>query len=85
MYNALGLMGNANAAGVNHHDLQVGQVEHGNYLAKSSFFFGKKKTHVNKLWPNLEESTPVLPPSGLACGGAVGYPLFGLCSCVDPR
>lgn len=43
MYNALGLMGNANAAGVNHYDLQVLKVEHGNYLAKGSFFNGKKR------------------------------------------
>lgn len=43
MYNALVLTGNANAAGVNHHDLQVLKVEHANYFAKSSFFFMKTK------------------------------------------
>lgn len=38
------LMGNANAAGVNHHDPQVLEVEHANYLAKSSFFVKRKES-----------------------------------------
>lgn len=48
IYNAPALAGNGKAAGVNHRDPQVLEVEQANYLAKTSSFGKKKKIHINK-------------------------------------